>query len=111
MRDTAQGLLDRALPPEDRKKISEILSRYENEGIRFHALRTRASGQRRFISMHVLVPGKWTVQRGHDLSEKIESNLAAAPQGSAFFIHIEPSEDHASFADQSLDRSPSDKHG
>jgi cation diffusion facilitator family transporter len=109
LRDTAQGLLDRALPPEDRKKISEILSRYESEGIRFHALRTRASGQRRFISMHVLVPGEWTVQRGHDLSEKIERDLAAVLPQSAFFIHIEPSEDPASFADQSLDRGPSDK--
>ncbi len=103
------GAARQALPPEDRKKISEILSRYENEGIRFHALRTRASGQRRFISMHVLVPGKWTVQMGHDLSERIERDLAAALPQSAFFIHIEPSEDPASFADQSLDRGPSDK--
>ncbi len=110
LRDTASGLLDRALPPEDRRKISEILSRYEERGIRFHALRTRASGQRRFISMHVLVPGKWTVQQGHDLSEEIERDLAAALQGSAFFIHIEPSEDPVSFADESLDRGPTDKH-
>jgi len=111
LRDTAQGLLDRALPPEDRKKISEILSRYEGRGIRFHALRTRASGQRRFISMHVLVPGRWTVQQGHDLSEEIERDLAAALPQSAFFIHIEPSEDPASFADQSLDRGSTDKLG
>jgi cation diffusion facilitator family transporter len=111
LRDTAQGLLDRALPLEDQKKILEILSRYEERGIRFHALRTRASGQRRFISMHVLVPGQWTVQQGHDLSEEIEGDLAAALQGSAFFIHIEPSEDPASFADQSLDRGPSREHG
>ena len=109
LRDTAQGLLDRAPPPEDQKQISEILSRYENEGIRFHALRTRASGQRRFISMHVLVPGKWTVQRGHDLSEKLERDLAADLPQSTFFIHVEPSEDPASFADQSLDRGPFDK--
>jgi cation diffusion facilitator family transporter len=106
LRDTAQGLLDRALPPEDQEAISKILSRYEERGIRFHTLRTRASGQRRFISMHVLVPGLWTVQQGHDLSEKIERNLSEALQGSTFFIHIEPSEDPASFADQSLDRGP-----
>ena len=105
LRDTAQGLLDHALPPEDRKAISKALSRYEKEGIRFHALRTRASGPRRFISMHVLVPGDWTVQKGHDLSEQIEKDLAEALQGnSTFFIHIEPSEDPASFADQTLDR-------
>jgi cation diffusion facilitator family transporter len=111
LRDTASGLLDRALPPEDREAISKVLSRYEQRGIRFHALRTRASGQRRFISMHVLVPGRWTVQQGHDLSEGIERELAAALPQSTFFIHIEPSEDPASFADQSLDRNPADGGG
>jgi cation diffusion facilitator family transporter len=104
LRDTAQGLLDRALPPEDQEAISKILSRHEDRGIKFHALRTRASGPRRFISMHVLVPGRWTVQQGHDLSEQIEKDLAQALPQSTFFIHIEPSEDPASFADQTLDR-------
>jgi len=110
LRDTAQGLLDRALPPEDREAIVKVLSRYEDEGIRFHALRTRASGPRRFISMHVLVPGGWTVQRGHDLSEQIERDLAAVLPQSTFFIHIEPSEDPASFADQNLDRRIDEGH-
>ena len=108
LRDTAQGLLDRALPPENREAITEVLSRYEKQGIRFHALRTRASGPRRFISMHVLVPGEWTVQRGHDLSERIERDLATVLLQSTFFIHIEPSEDPVSFADQTLDRRPTD---
>ncbi len=111
LRDTAQGLLDQALPPEDQKEISGVLSRYEQRGIRFHALRTRAAGQRRFISMHVLVPGQWTVKQGHDLSEKIERELAAVLPQSTFFIHIEPFEDPASFADQSLDRGPADGRG
>jgi cation diffusion facilitator family transporter len=109
--DTAHGLLDTVLPPEDREVISKVLSRYETEGIEFHALRTRASGQRRFISMHVLVPGHWTVQQAHDLSEKIERDLAAALPQSTIFIHIEPSEDPASFADQSLDRGPAEGRG
>jgi cation diffusion facilitator family transporter len=111
LRDTAQGLLDRALPPEDREVISRVLSRYEEKGIKFHALRTRASGPRRFISMHVLVPGEWTVQQGHDLSEQIEKDLAEALPQSTFFIHIEPSEDPASFADQTLDRRIDEEHG
>jgi len=112
LRDTAQGLLDRALPPEEQELISSVLSRYENQGIRFHALRTRAAGQRRFVSMHVLVPGRWTVKRGHDLSEKIEGELANALQGNTtFFIHIEPSEDPASFEDQNLDRERPDPEG
>jgi cation diffusion facilitator family transporter len=104
LRDTAQGLLDSALPQEDQEVIFKVLSRYERQGIRFHAVRTRAAGQRRFVSMHVLVPGEWTVQRGHDLSERIEREVAEALPQSTFFIHIEPSEDPASFEDQSLDR-------
>lgn len=104
LRDTADGLLDRALPTGDQETISKVLSRYENEGIRFHAVRTRVAGQRRFVSMHVLVPGRWSVQRGHDLLEEIEKNLGAELPGSTFFMHLEPSEDPASFEDQGLDR-------
>ena len=104
LRDTGQGLLDRALPGVDQAKISKVLARYEQGGTRFHALRTRASGQRRFISMHVLVPGDWTVKRGHDLAEAIERDIARDLPQSTFFIHVEPSEDPASFADQALDR-------
>ena len=105
LNDTAHGLLDTALPPEELGKISKILSRHEADDVHFHAVRTRASGRRRFVSMHVLVPGQWTVQQGHDLSEKIEKELAEALRGNTtFFIHVEPSEDPASFEDQSLDR-------
>jgi cation diffusion facilitator family transporter len=105
LNDTAHGLLDTALPLEELEKIFGVLSRYEGEDVRFHAVRTRAAGQRRFVSMHVLVPGRWSVKRGHDLSERIEGDLADALRGNtAFFIHIEPSEDPASFEDQSLDR-------
>ncbi|CAN5266416.1 cation diffusion facilitator family transporter [soil metagenome] len=108
LRDTAEGLLDRVLPQEDQEVIASVLSRYERQGIRFHAVRTRAAGQRRFVSMHVLVPGLWTVKQGHDLSEKIEGELAGALPQSTYFIHIEPSEDPASFEDQNLDRERKD---
>jgi cation diffusion facilitator family transporter len=105
LNDTAHGLLDTALPPDELEKISGILSRREDDDVHFHALRTRVAGQRRFVSMHILVPGRWTVKQGHDLSEEIEKELAEALQGNTtFFIHIEPSEDPASFEDQSLDR-------
>ena len=104
LRDTAQGLLDPALPAEDQAKIQKVLSRYEERDIRFHAVRTRSAGQRRFISMHVLVPGDWTVKRGHDLAEEIEYDIACDLPQSTFFTHVEPSEDPASFADQALDR-------
>jgi len=105
LNDTAHGLLDTALPDEEQEVISGIQSRYEEAGTRFHALRTRSAGRRRFISMHVLVPGGWSVKRGHDLSERIEKDITQALPMSTVFIHIEPLEDPASWQDQRLDRS------
>ena len=105
LNDTAHGLLDTALPLDELEKIFGVLSRYEDDDVHFHAVRTRVAGQRRFVSMHVLVPGRWTVKQGHDLSEKIEGEVAETLHGNTtFFIHVEPSEDPASFEDQSLDR-------
>lgn len=91
--ETGQGLLDRALPSEDRAAIDQVLLQHRSDEIAFHALRTRAAGPRRFIEMHVLVPGTWTVQRGHDLCERVEHDIAAALPGSVVLTHLEPLED------------------
>jgi cation diffusion facilitator family transporter len=104
LRDTANGVLDTALPPADQAQIAAVLARYRDDGVIFHALRTRSAGQRRFVSLHVLVPGGWSVQRGHMLCERIEREIVAALPGSTVFTHLEPLEDSASWADQTLDR-------
>lgn len=104
LRDTASGVLDTALPAADQERIDAVLAGFRHEGTQFHALRTRAAGPRRFVSMHVLVPGSWSVQRGHDLCEEIERNIVEALPTSTVFTHLEPLEDHASWEDQSLDR-------
>lgn len=101
---SALGLLDQALPQEQRAAIAGVLARYEHAGLQFHALRTRQAAGRSFISMHVLVPGAWTVQRGHDLLEDIERDLRAAVRGAHVLTHLEPVEDPASFLDRDLDR-------
>jgi cation diffusion facilitator family transporter len=102
--DTAQGLLDSALPAPDLATIAAILVRYQARGIEFHALRTRMSGQRRFMSVHVLVPGTWTIQHGHALCEQIEHDLIGELPKLTVFTHLEPVEDPVSLQDQDLDR-------
>lgn len=104
MRRSALGLLDTALPEDERAAIERILQNYSDVGVEYHALRTRQSGARRFISMHVLVPGAWTVQRGHELLEHIEAEIRAAIPFSTVTTHLEPLEDPASFADIRLER-------
>ena len=98
------GLMDLALPAEDLAAIRHVLDTYQNGGIQFHALLTRQAGARKFISMHVLVPGIWTVHRGHELLERIEAEIRLALPNSSVFTHLEALEDPVSWEDQGLDR-------
>jgi cation diffusion facilitator family transporter len=104
LRETGLGLLDSALPEDERREVTEALAPFQDEGILFHAIRTRVAGTRRFISMHVLMPGDWTIQRGHDLCEAIEAALRERLPGANVFTHLEPREDPVSWDDRKLDR-------
>jgi cation diffusion facilitator family transporter len=111
LRRSVLGLLDRALPGEAQNAIKEVLSGYERRGIQFHALRTRRAGVRSFVSLHVLVPGSWTVQEGHNALEQIERDIRAAVPGSSVFTHLEPNDDPAAWLDDDLDRTDSEMGG
>jgi divalent metal cation (Fe/Co/Zn/Cd) transporter len=99
--------MDTALPDEDQIKLKKALEPYTKSGIQFHALRSRQSASRQFVSMHVLVPGLWTVQRGHGLLENIEADIRRALPGVTVFTHLESLDDPASWADTNLDRTES----
>lgn len=104
LQQSALGLLDTALPAEERQQVIAVLTRYvTTEGVQYHALRTRQAASRRFISVHILVPGSWTVQHGHKLLDQLEQDVRAALPNTTIFTHLEPIEDPASFADQALD--------
>ncbi|MFO1310590.1 MAG: cation diffusion facilitator family transporter [Burkholderiales bacterium] len=104
LRRSAFGLMDEALPAERVGLINAVLDRYRAQGVEFHAIRTRAAAGRSFVSMHVLVPGAWTVKRGHDLVEQVEREVAATAPGTTVFTHLEPKEDPTSYKDEGLDR-------
>jgi cation diffusion facilitator family transporter len=102
IQESGSALLDASIPLEDRQMINEILSAYDRNQIQFHALRTRIAGSRKFVSFHILVPGAWTVQQGHDLCEEIESNICKILPNINVFTHLEPLEDPKSWTDQDL---------
>jgi divalent metal cation (Fe/Co/Zn/Cd) transporter len=104
LRRSLLGLLDTALGHTEQELIKEILSRYASQDLHYHALRTRQAGVRSFISFHVLVPGEWSVQRGHDLVERVERDIRAAIPGATVFTHLEPINDPAAWQDLTLDR-------
>jgi divalent metal cation (Fe/Co/Zn/Cd) transporter len=94
--------MDAALPDEDLAQIDEVLDRHRREGVEFHDLRTRESGHERFVQMHMLVPGDWTVERAHDLSEQVEQELAELFADLRTTIHIEPLGDPRAYEDWRL---------
>ncbi|MHB9150871.1 MAG: cation diffusion facilitator family transporter [Thermoleophilia bacterium] len=105
VRTSVLGLMDTALPSESQDTIQGILEAYRQDGVEYHALRTRQSGARQFVSLHVIVPGTWTVARGHQLVERIECDLCRDLQNATVLTHLESFEDPASWDDGCLDRS------
>jgi cation diffusion facilitator family transporter len=104
IRRSISGLMDVALPEEDQVAIDTVLSKYREKGVGFHALRTRQAAARRFVSIHVLVPGAWTVHDAHHVAEDIEHDIHAALGEAVVTTHVEPVEDEISMDDIPLDR-------
>ena len=101
-RETASGLMDHSLPEAELQSLEAHLAQRSGNGIDFHALRTRVAGSRRFISLHVLVPGGWSVKEGHDYCETIEREIAGLVPESHVFTHLEPIEDPLSWQDRNF---------
>ena len=99
LRRSTMGLLDTALDADEQAVVDQILDKYRQEGIHFHALRSRQSGTVEFLSVHVLVPGDWTVLHGHHLVEQIETELEQAIPGLSVITHLEALEDPAAWTD------------
>ena len=97
------GLMDTGVPQDDLDRIKGVLAEYGAQGMQWHALRTREAGARRFMSVHLLVPGDWTVQRGHDVAENVEAALRTAVPRLHVLTHLEPIEDPVSFQDAVLE--------
>jgi len=104
MRQAFDGLMDSPMTVAERAVVESVLDSYRLRGIQFHALRTRQAGARRFLSVHVLVPGGWTVKRGHDLLEQLEHEVRAVVPNTNVLTHLEPIGDPAALEDVGLDR-------
>ncbi len=104
MQRSVAGLMDAALPPEENDKLQQVLNKYREQGILFHAVRTRQAAGRRFVSIHVLVPGRWSTHKAHHVVEDIEADIRSVLAGVVIFSHLEPVDDPLSFEDIEIDR-------
>jgi len=104
MKRSILGLLDTSISREELDVVRSVFKKYERQGLKFHGLRTRESAQRRFVDFHVLVPGSWSVRRGHDLLEEIEKEIRQQIEKVTISTHLEPIEDPRSLEDISIER-------
>lgn len=104
LRRSVAGLMDASLPLEDIQAIEDALAPHRARGIDFHALLTRQGAARRFVSVHVLLPGQMTVHDAHHVAEDIEADIRKALPDSVVITHLEPVDDEISLHDIPIDR-------
>lgn len=99
LRRSVNGLMDAALPEAEQKIIASVMEKYQEKQVEFHALRTRQAASHRFLSVHMLVPGNWTVHDAHHIAEDFEHDLRVVLGDAIIHTHIEPIDDEISMAD------------
>ncbi len=97
VRRSVDGLMDHTMSDADNARLTTLLARYASPGVTFHDIRTREAGHEKHVTMHVLVPGEWTVARGHDLLEEVEAAIRAEFTHVEVVTHLEPIEDPRSY--------------
>ena len=107
VRESMLGLMDTGLPAPQLEVIHATLAKYAAENVQYHALLTRRAAARRFMSVHLLMPGTWSIARGHDMAERIEADLRKAMPGLVVLTHLEPDDDPVSWHDVELERKDS----
>lgn len=90
VRRSAAGLMDSALSARDQAAVQRVLQALQETGVQFHKLQTRLAGASKFVSVHVRVPGDWTVDRGHQVAGRIASDIRQALPGASVITHLEP---------------------
>jgi cation diffusion facilitator family transporter len=99
VRRSVDGLMDVSLPEKEQAQVEIVMEKYRARNVTFHALRTRQAASKRFLSIHMLVPGSWTVHDAHHIAEDFEGDIRAALGDAIISTHLEPVEDHISMDD------------
>jgi cation diffusion facilitator family transporter len=90
IRRSMAGLMDSSLTGEEIHQIEEAIRESSAPGTAFHSLRTRKSGSRRFVELHVTVPGDLCITEGHGCCERIEAAIEKRLPKTSISTHLEP---------------------
>jgi ferrous-iron efflux pump FieF len=90
--DSFQQLMDRELPADILEKIlATAMSHIEVTGT--HELRTRQSGQTRFVQLHLELDEEMSLKRAHEIADEVEAEIKAFLPGAEVLIHQDPADD------------------
>jgi len=85
-------LLDTPLPEKEIKIIEHTITKHLKSGMSYHMLRSRKAGPKRYVDLHLEVPGAITVNESHSLCDIIENEIEHELENTEVYIHIEPCE-------------------
>jgi cation diffusion facilitator family transporter len=89
-RTAMANVLDVRLPDEEERIIHETLDQNGNYFVEYHKLRTRKSGNIRYIDMHLVISKTISVEDGHALCHSIADKIRKRLPHSQVLVHIEP---------------------
>jgi cation diffusion facilitator family transporter len=85
------ALVDVKLPEEEEAAIrGAITEHFGGEVVSFHRLRTRKAGHMRYIDLHLVMPGKMTLEESHDMCDHLEKDIRNRLRRTDVTIHVEP---------------------
>ena len=99
LRGSLDLLMDREFAPEERRRIEDIALAHP-EVRAAHDLRTRSSGTRVFIQLHLELDGNLTLHRAHHIADEVEAEIKLVFPDAEVMIHQDPAglaEDHPRF--------------
>ncbi|WP_449371326.1 cation diffusion facilitator family transporter [Thiomonas sp.] len=85
---SVDGLMDKSMDAADLAGLQAVLDRFRSQDMRFDHVRTRVAGTRRFASMHLHMPGNWSLQRAADCRYAVEKALIEAYPGMTVTIEM-----------------------
>ena len=90
LRRSVDGLMDRALEPQVQAQIEQVLDGFRHHVLRFDHVATRRAGARRFVELHMHLPGQWSLGRAAALRGDVEQALMSAVPGLRASIQLLP---------------------
>ncbi len=90
---SVSGLMDESVTADILAQIRGLIASNADGALQVHDLRTRTAGPATFVEFHLVVPGRMTVARSHEICDRIELALRQKIDGAQILIHVEPEDE------------------